>query len=390
MLTHVAVCGIGLGHASRSLAVARELERRGHSVSFSAYGQALPYLKANGYNASKVPDVSYGVGGDGSISVKKTIVRNMLLPVRFAAQVASEIAIIQQTHPDIVLADTRASAVVAAKLLNKPTALILNQYNIVLETKSYKRFARLSERALQAPQLVWDSADLIIIPDLPPPYTISARTLNLRAKALNKARYVGPILEDGVKVVDVERVREEFGCRGRPLVLVVVSGGVEEKASLVNKFMSIAPQLDPEICYVMSTSMPHGNKTYTVGGLKLYEWIEDLESLLHAADLVISRSGLTLISKCIALGKKMVLIPTPLHGEQKANAARTEELGVAKVLENEELEPRMLNNLVREVLSDVNMDGAVKNLMHFARNLGGSGEAARLLEELYLNISANA
>jgi UDP:flavonoid glycosyltransferase YjiC (YdhE family) len=50
----------------------------------------------------------------------------------------------------------------------------------------------------------------------------------------------------------------------------------------------------------------------------------------------------------------------------------------------------MLNNLVREVLSDVNMDGAVKNLMHFARNLGGSGEAARLLEELYLNISANA
>jgi uncharacterized protein (TIGR00661 family) len=171
---------------------------------------------------------------------------------------------------------------------------------------------------------------------------------------------------------------------------VVVSGGVEEKASLVNKFISIAPQLDPEICYVMSTSMLDGNKTYTVGGLKLYEWIEDLESLLHAADLVISRSGLTLISKCIALGKKMVLIPTPLHGEQKANATRAEELGVAKVLENEELEPRTLNNLVREVLSDVNMDGAVKNLMHFARNLGGSGEAARLLEELYLNISANA
>jgi UDP-N-acetylglucosamine--N-acetylmuramyl-(pentapeptide) pyrophosphoryl-undecaprenol N-acetylglucosamine transferase len=126
MLTHVAVCGIGLGHASRSLAVARELERRGHSVSFSAYGQALPYLKANGYIASKVPGVSYGVGGDGSISVKKTIVRKHastgeVLRHRFALRDCPSYS---KTYPDIVLADTRGPQLsFAAKLLNKALRL---------------------------------------------------------------------------------------------------------------------------------------------------------------------------------------------------------------------------------------------------------------------------
>jgi len=390
MLTHVAVCGIGLGHVSRSLAVARELEKRGHRVSFSAYGQAIPYLEAHGYRASKVLGVSYGVSPDGSVSVKRTLVRNVLLPVRFAAQVISEIALIQQTQPDVVISDTRASAVVAAKLLNKPTALILNQYNLFLETKAYRHLARLVEATIQAPQLVWDAADLLIIPDLPPPYTISTQTLNLRTEASNKANYVGPILEEGVRVVNVEQVREGVGCRGRPLVLIVVSGGVEEKASLIAKFISMGHRLDTNLCYVMSTSTPTGGKSYTVGGLKVYDWVDDLESLLHAADLVICRSGLTLINKCIALGKKMVLIPTPQHGEQRANAARAAELGVARVIEHEELEPDILNSVVREALNDKSMERAVGGLMRVARSLGGACEAARLVEKLYLNVSGNA
>lgn len=60
--------------------------------------------------------------------------------------------------------------------------------------------------------------------------------------------------------------------------------------------------------------------------------MKDLDSLLEAADLVVCNSGLTLINKCIAFGKKMVLIPIPLHGEQNANALRAEELGVARVI----------------------------------------------------------
>ena len=38
--------------------------------------------------------------------------------------------------------------------------------------------------------------------------------------------------------------------------------------------------------------------------MKVYSWVKDLDSLLEAADLVVCNSGLTLINKCIAFGKK--------------------------------------------------------------------------------------
>jgi len=122
----------------------------------------------------------------------------------------------------------------------------------------------LVERIIQVPQFVWDMADLIIVPDLPPPYTISKQTLNIRDEAACKVRYVGPIFEEAAG--NPERAREEVGCTGRPLVLVVVSGGVEEKAYFVGKFVSMGHQLDRDVCYVMSTATPWRNETYMVGG----------------------------------------------------------------------------------------------------------------------------
>jgi UDP-N-acetylglucosamine--N-acetylmuramyl-(pentapeptide) pyrophosphoryl-undecaprenol N-acetylglucosamine transferase len=44
---HVAVCGIGFGHASRSLPIIRRLLARGHDVTVTSYGDGLSYLKAS-------------------------------------------------------------------------------------------------------------------------------------------------------------------------------------------------------------------------------------------------------------------------------------------------------------------------------------------------------
>ncbi|MEM2095687.1 MAG: glycosyltransferase family protein [Candidatus Caldarchaeum sp.] len=388
MFIHVAVCGIGLGHASRSLVVARELMRRGHGVSFSAYGQAVPYLERMGFSPSRVPGVRYGVGEDGVVSVKKTIKENITLPARLLTQVGAEVVNISETGADCVVSDTRASAVAAAKLMNKPVATILNQYNLLLETRRHRRAARLIEPALQAAQLVWDSSDVIIVPDLPPPDTISEATLNFPQKVVDRVLYVGPLVDQPTSSEpEMMRIRREYGGSEKPLVLINVSGGLEEKRRLVEKFLEIAPRLSSRFSYVLSTAQPGLGESFRVGPIYVSSWVDDLDSLMIAADLVVGRSGLTLITKCMAYGKKMLLIPTPQHGEQTANALKARGLGFAELLEQDRLNASVFESIVSEVLSNDLMGRAAETLQRRVWELGGARRAAEAVERLVLNLS---
>ncbi|MEM4380881.1 MAG: glycosyltransferase family protein [Candidatus Caldarchaeum sp.] len=388
MFIHVAVCGIGLGHASRSLVVARELMRRGHGVSFSAYGQAVPYLERMGFSPSRVPGVRYGVGEDGVVSVKKTIKENITLPARLLTQVGAEVVNISETGADCVVSDTRASAVAAAKLMNKPVATILNQYNLLLETRRHRRAARLIEPALQAAQLVWDSSDVIIVPDLPPPDTISEATLNFPQKVVDRVLYVGPLVDQPTSSEpEMMRMRREYGGSEKPLVLINVSGGLEEKRRLVEKFLEIAPRLSSRFSYVLSTAQPGLGESFRVGPIYVSSWVDDLDSLMIAADLVVGRSGLTLITKCMAYGKKMLLIPTPQHGEQTANALKARGLGFAELLEQDRLNASVFESIVSEVLSNDLMGRAAETLQRRVWELGGARRAAEAVERLVLNLS---
>ncbi|MEM3102168.1 MAG: glycosyltransferase family protein [Candidatus Caldarchaeum sp.] len=382
------MCGIGLGHASRSLVVARELMRRGHGVSFSAYGQAVPYLERMGFSPSRVPGVRYGVGEDGVVSVKKTIKENITLPARLLTQVGAEVVNISETGADCVVSDTRASAVAAAKLMNKPVATILNQYNLLLETRRHRRAARLIEPALQAAQLVWDSSDVIIVPDLPPPDTISEATLNFPQKVVDRVLYVGPLVDQPTSSEpEMMRIRREYGGSEKPLVLINVSGGLEEKRRLVEKFLEIAPRLSSRFSYVLSTAQPGLGESFRVGPIYVSSWVDDLDSLMIAADLVVGRSGLTLITKCMAYGKKMLLIPTPQHGEQTANALKARGLGFAELLEQDRLNASVFESIVSEVLSNDLMGRAAETLQRRVWELGGARRAAEAVERLVLNLS---
>ncbi|MCS7129161.1 MAG: hypothetical protein NZ919_00755 [Candidatus Caldarchaeum sp.] len=388
MNVHFAVCGIGLGHASRSVVLARALLRRGHKITFSAYSQAYDYLRKAGFKASRVPSVNYGVGPDGVVSFKQTILSNITLPVRFLAQTGAETVNLSESKADCVVSDTRASAVAAAHMLGKPVATILNQYNLVLQARKHRRLAKILEQAVQAPRLVWDMSDLLIIPDLPPPYTISEATLQIPEKTRSKAVYVGPLTEQRhFTQSHLETLRVAYGARDKPLIIVNISGGRMEKKTLIKKLLDMAPKLSDKHVYVLSMAEPESNDFFKVGPMVVHGWVEDMDSLMMASDLVIGRSGLTLISKCIAFGKKMLLIPTPLHGEQSLNAEKARKIGLAEVVEQEELTPYLFEEKVAEVLGNAVMDSAVGSLRNLASNLGGAGRAAAAVEQLVLNLS---
>ncbi|MEM2237173.1 MAG: UDP-N-acetylglucosamine--N-acetylmuramyl-(pentapeptide) pyrophosphoryl-undecaprenol N-acetylglucosamine transferase [Candidatus Caldarchaeum sp.] len=388
MLAHIAVCGIGLGHVSRSLVVANELMSRGHKVSFSAYGQAVEYLIRHGFQPVKVPGVSYGVGWDGGISVKQTIKNNLFLPFKIASQTAAEIACLNELDADVVLSDTRASAVLAAKILGKPVVTMLNQYNLLLQTTRYRWLAEMTQHTVQAPTLVWNMSDMIVIPDLPPPYTISERTLGIPEKQREKTVFAGPLVEKlSLSRNDLTALRSSYGAEHKPLVVIVVSGGPLEKKVLVDWFLSIADGLSDDYAYVLSTANPMSSETRKVGRLRVYGWVEDLDRLLMAADLVVGRSGLTLISKCIAYGKKMLLIPTPHHAEQWHNAEKAMKIGACKIIDQNSLNPTFFERMVELVFKDEEMDICLKMLKKVVEQSGGAAKVAELVERQVIKVS---
>lgn len=84
------------------------------------------------------------------------------------------------------------------------------------------------------------------------------------------------------------------------------------------------------------------------------EYIDDMPSMLAAADLVISRAGALTLAEIAAVGRASVLIPSPNVAEnhQYYNALQLEKLGAAKVVEEKNLQPQAFIELVDGLTQD--------------------------------------
>ena len=88
--------------------------------------------------------------------------------------------------------------------------------------------------------------------------------------------------------------------------------------------------------------------------LKLYEYIDNMDVMMSAADLVICRSGAITLSELEVQGKPSILIPSPNVAEnhQYHNAMTLVERGAAAIIEEKDLTPERLKGEIDRLLSD--------------------------------------
>ena len=88
--------------------------------------------------------------------------------------------------------------------------------------------------------------------------------------------------------------------------------------------------------------------------LQLREYIYDMDLVMRAADLVISRAGASTISELTALGVPALMVPSPYvtNNHQEKNARALEEAGGAVVLLEGECSPQKLFRETCAVLKD--------------------------------------
>lgn len=384
---YIAPCGLGYGHVSRCRSLAEELRRRGCDLLFSTYLEGVEYLRGYSHRVLESPSMSMETDEMGQIDLRRSAAKG-LIPVipRFLYQVSVEIGYMKAYNPDVVISDTRLSPVFAARLLGIPILLILNQFQLIIpRSRRYFTLSRIADGALLT--LVgrgWAMSDIILIPDLPEPYTISLDSIRIPRGYKRLVRFIGAILPlQPDEVEGVEEVRRELDAEDRTLIYASISGPRRERLPLLEDLTRVFEEFPDDFRVVMSMGMVGGgSEPIRRGSLTIIPWMEDRFRYLKACDLVVSRAGHETLLQSICYGKPQILIPTPGHTEQYANARRARELGIAEVLEQFEVSRDRLLETARRICRNKAYLERILNMALEINMGGGVNRAVEAVEEL--------
>jgi UDP:flavonoid glycosyltransferase YjiC (YdhE family) len=95
--------------------------------------------------------------------------------------------------------------------------------------------------------------------------------------------------------------------------------------------------------------------------------------------VVVSRGGHGTLSQLICYGKPAILVPTPSHTEQFNNSKKAVDLGVAEVVQQEELNRDVLLKAVRKALEKNRLKPKAKELQKEISNCNGLETAANII-----------
>lgn len=359
MKVYFAPCGIGLGHVGRSVPIARRIVERGAQVVFSTYGEGTQYIERENFPLVRSPPIGFKVKPDGSIDFKKTAIDPgpFLASFTLLRQIDAEVATIESYRPDVVVSDSRASTLLAARLLGIPRVCMLNQFQPRVPRRTRNlRLARIADAiTLTIIGKIWTSGNTVLIPDFPEPYTISVGNLTIPKPYRRNTRLIGPILP--TKPSDIptrtELIKKLKLPPDKPIIFAPLSGPTSEKAFVTGVLRRILLEFPEDYEIIMSYGYPSAdNKPIRHENVRIYKWIPNRFDFLKVCDLAICRAGHGTITQCMCYGKPMILIPTPGHTEQLSNAKQAENIGVAKIMLQDRLSKEKLLGKVKDVMQN--------------------------------------
>jgi UDP-N-acetylglucosamine--N-acetylmuramyl-(pentapeptide) pyrophosphoryl-undecaprenol N-acetylglucosamine transferase len=365
--------------------VAERLKYLGVAFRFSTFGEAAKYLSCLGYPCNVVPPMEFGWTSEGHFSISSSIANIPIYFVNFSRQVNYEVSNMIKFRPDIVVSDTRLSPVFASKILHVPSIVILNQVRLLLSPRLRNYRVTRSFEALNGEVLGlgWTLTEKILIPDLPPPYTISERNIWGTSSVRKKVEYVGfTTPRTCITESNIKRICSELNLnRAVPLVFVHVSGPIETRMPLVRLAMDACKGLRDDIQFIISAGYPGGNpQPKSIQGGWYYEWCPVRDEIFSLSDIIVIRGGHAAISQAIRFGKPIVAIPIENHGEQLGNSEKIASLGLGIAVTTRPLRPEHISESIKIVLKNPSYQRKANELMELSENLDGIDNIVKIVQ----------
>jgi UDP-N-acetylglucosamine--N-acetylmuramyl-(pentapeptide) pyrophosphoryl-undecaprenol N-acetylglucosamine transferase len=368
----ILICGEGLGHTSRCLALGKEFLTAGHEVHFGAYGYSKEMVEKTGYEANEIPSEIKLVGKAGTLdftgSIEATLKNADILGG------PKLLKLIKDRDPDVVISDSYYLGALSAFTLRIPVYLIINQSNMEDFFKNRGVPLRILGKITKGfYNQIFEKVDKIIIPDYPLPYTVCKKNLSFTPKIEEKLFYSGPLVKE--KYEEVEEIPLQ-----KPHIVSLI-GGFGYREPIFRKVLETA-KLDTSIYYTLISgpSFDPSKITDLPENVQLLKFIKDTYPYLKSSDAVIVPGGHSTIMEALSFGIPILSFPDKGHSEQENNAAVIEEEGYGRML-SYSTPPPVILECIREVLEEKKYRNKTERLRKLARELDGPNAVRKILEK---------
>ena len=339
----------------------------------------------SGYDCNKVPPLDFAWSAEGGFSIKNSIANIPRWLMNFSRQVNCETVSIAQFDPEIVVSDSRLSSVLTAKLLGIPSIVVLNQIKLLLsprlrQFKIARSFEKINGEFLG---LLWTMADKILVPDLPPPYTIAEHSIWNTDSVTKKLQYIG--FTSPRFCVSVERITGVSKMLGftlsDPIVFIHISGPTKTRIPIAKVAIEACRALHSNIQYVISEGTPTGTHLpkKLAGSGWYYEWCPIRDEIFAMSDLVVLRGGHAAITQAVQFGKPMISIPIADHGEQIGNSQKISKIGSAIMITGKQPQPGEITDAIHKIIDDSAYRKKAEELFNVSLKMNGIDNVVNII-----------
>lgn len=284
---------IGLGHATRDVAIAKKL---GGDILFVSGDAAADFISKKGYKVLDVYRPEKFVVKSGRLQQSFKWLMGYYSYYKKCKEVSQGIL---KEHAGLIVSDEDFASIAIGEEMKRKRVLITD----ITETHFTNGPASLIEKKMnKSMQKMMQACDCVIIPDV--------------GDDRDNVVHVGPIVRQAS--ADRETLRRRFELTKKTIAVSI--GGTDAGRYLIEKTIEAHRKLklDSELVIVSgpSVKLPDSPDYRNLG------FVENLHELIYAADLIVSLAGRSTMDESIAYGTPGIFIPIKGHFEQEQGAAR--------------------------------------------------------------------
>jgi uncharacterized protein (TIGR00661 family) len=368
---------LGLGHVSRIIPLGKKLREKGHKLFFFSGGKAYELLRKEFRNVYPCTPVAWYENASGVVTSASLV--NILFPLpvfnyeKNRLETKSSTAMetvhryydlrkhIHKIKPDLVVADGDLHALRMAARWHFPAVYIAN---LIRPSYGFSAFLNPGERYVER---YVKTCTKVIIPDNPPPYTISECNLgDLGSIGISKkTEFVGSLLD-----TTYVKGSEEH-------IFAPISGPYGTRAKLEKMIFPVLENLETKS--IISLGIPDKKINIKKGNCHILSWlsIQKRHEAMKNAKLIVFSGGHMSCFETIKYAKPSICIPT--QPEQMGNAAKLQKLNCSISVKN----MQELKDAVQKIEKENKLFiRNITTLNRFSDKYKGLDRAAEIIENL--------
>jgi uncharacterized protein (TIGR00661 family) len=366
---------LGLGHVSRIIPLGKKLLEKGHELFCFSGGKAYQLLQKEFRNVYPCTPVAWYENSSGIVPSASLI--NILFPLpvfnneknKFETKSSTAMETvhryydlrrhIRQIKPELMVADGDLHALRMASRWDFPSVYIAN---VIRPSYGFSAVLNPGERFIER---YVKTCRKIIIPDNPPPYTISEYNLgDLDSIGVTeKTEFVGSFLDTTYTQGSEEHV------------FAPISGPYGTRAKLTQMILPVLEELETKSLLTLGT--PNKKINIKKGKCQIHAWLstQERENAMKNSKMIIFSGGHMSCFETVKYAKPSICIPT--QPEQKGNAAKLQKLNCSISVKNK----HELKAAVRKIDEEsTHFKQSVEMLNNVSNKFKGLDRAAEIIE----------